>query len=283
MEWDDLRYVLATARSGSFFGASRLLKVSHTTVGRRIKVLEDDLGKPLFRRTRDGCEPTEAVLRLMPVAERVEREMREVGRLAAGVSEEPAGLVELHTAAWILRRILIPALPDFYAAFPSVRLNLVGDVVESAASQATSLITLRFSVMAGRTEIEASLADVNYSVYGPSGQDPDTLPWLTTYGGHIAMSTHSWLTQQGVSTDDVPFLANDADLLAAAIGAGVGKGLIPDLIGQPDPRLTRLTRGGPALVRTLRSLVPRHVVNRAEVRVVLDWVEDAVTQAAMRQ
>lgn len=190
MEWDDLRYLLATARSGSFVGASRLLKVSHTTVGRRIKALQNDLGVQLFIREREGCEATESALRLLPLAERFEKEMRELGRLVAGSGAEPEGLVEVHTAVWVLRRLLIPALPKFWASYPKVRLNFVSDIVEPPATNPIPSMSLRFSVMARRGDIETFLGDMHYSVYAKVGSDPDQLPWTTNYGGPVTISTY---------------------------------------------------------------------------------------------
>jgi hypothetical protein len=43
-------------RSGSYGEAARRLGVSHPTLGRRIKVLEDEARQTLFRPTTDGAE-----------------------------------------------------------------------------------------------------------------------------------------------------------------------------------------------------------------------------------
>ena len=283
MDWDDLRYVLAAARSGSFLGASKLLKVSQATVGRRIKALETDLGSTLFRRYREGCEPTEAALRILPLAEQVESKMRDLGRLVEGVSEPASGLVEVHTATWLLRRLLVPALPAFYADYPKVQLHLVGDVVEQPSIGAVPVISVRFSVMPGPGDIETKIADLNYSVFAPRGKDPDALPWATTYGGQVALSTYTWFLDQNIEPDRVFLLADDADLIAAAISTGEFKGLIPDIIGESLPGIDRLTNGDPDLVRTMRAIVGRHVANRAEVQAVLTWIEETISSAALRQ
>jgi hypothetical protein len=42
-QWDDLRFFLAVARTGSLSAASRALGVGHVTVGRRIALLEEFL------------------------------------------------------------------------------------------------------------------------------------------------------------------------------------------------------------------------------------------------
>ena len=40
MDWDNLRYFLELARSGTLMSAARRLEVDHTTVARRIQALE---------------------------------------------------------------------------------------------------------------------------------------------------------------------------------------------------------------------------------------------------
>lgn len=48
MDWDDLRFLLAVAKSGSLSAAAKELKVEHTTVSRRLRRLEAALARPLF-------------------------------------------------------------------------------------------------------------------------------------------------------------------------------------------------------------------------------------------
>ena len=50
MNWDDLKIFLSVARSGTYSGAAKQLGVQHSTISRRIKVLENDLGTNLVRR-----------------------------------------------------------------------------------------------------------------------------------------------------------------------------------------------------------------------------------------
>ena len=43
-DWNDLRYFLAVARSGSTLSASRNMKVSQATISRRVTILEEAIG-----------------------------------------------------------------------------------------------------------------------------------------------------------------------------------------------------------------------------------------------
>ena len=57
LDWNDLRYFLAVAREGSTLAAGRALRVSQTTVARRIAALEEALGFPLVREAAGRLRP----------------------------------------------------------------------------------------------------------------------------------------------------------------------------------------------------------------------------------
>ena len=60
MDWNDLRFFLEVARAGTTLGASKTLRVSQSTVARRIAALEEALGLELFEKLQSGYALTEA-------------------------------------------------------------------------------------------------------------------------------------------------------------------------------------------------------------------------------
>ena len=54
LNWDDLRFVLAVADTGSVNAAAKVLGVNHATVLRRIASFEESCGGPVFERDRSG-------------------------------------------------------------------------------------------------------------------------------------------------------------------------------------------------------------------------------------
>src|SRR5690349_16181026 len=98
MDWDDLRYFLAVHRAGSTAGAARLLNVQHTTVGRRLTGLEEQLGTSLFARTPTGLVPTSVAADILPLAEDVERAMQAIGRVTQSGGTGLEGVVRLTTS-----------------------------------------------------------------------------------------------------------------------------------------------------------------------------------------
>src|SRR5581483_2405721 len=58
-EWDDIKYFLAVARHGSTLAAARALRLSQSTVQRRVAELERKLGRELVKRHATGYRLTE--------------------------------------------------------------------------------------------------------------------------------------------------------------------------------------------------------------------------------
>lgn len=57
-DWNDIRYLVAVADTGSTLAASRLLRVSQTTVARRLHALESSTGLTMFDRNQAGYRLT---------------------------------------------------------------------------------------------------------------------------------------------------------------------------------------------------------------------------------
>jgi len=60
--------------------------------------------------------------------------------------------------------------------------------------------------------------------------------------------------------------------------AGVGRALIPDILGQDDQRLERLSGADPELIRRYRALVPRHVMTEPSFRAVFNWIKETLAE-----
>jgi hypothetical protein len=74
MQWDDIRYFLELARTGSLSGAARRLKVEHSTVARRVESLEQALGLRLFDRLPRAWTLTAEGELLVAQADRLDEE-----------------------------------------------------------------------------------------------------------------------------------------------------------------------------------------------------------------
>jgi DNA-binding transcriptional LysR family regulator len=151
MELHQLRYFVAVAEERHFTKAARGLRVAQPSVSRAIRVLEEELGTPLFHRMKGNVALTPAGLVLLPWARRVlgdvdgaTGEVRELadlrrGRLAVGATPS------------LTTTLLPPALAKFHAAYPGIELvvheagsrDLVAELEQGALDVALVIMPLR--------------------------------------------------------------------------------------------------------------------------------------------
>ena len=120
MEWGDVRVFLAVMRKRSFGEAARSLGVSHPTVGRRIKALEDEAQQALFRRTKEGLVLTDAGDRVLKLAEAVENSALAMERRLAGNHDRLEGLLRISSAEWFANYVLAPVLSELTRRHPAI-------------------------------------------------------------------------------------------------------------------------------------------------------------------
>lgn len=95
VNWDDLKYFLSLYRKSTFVAAAADLKVTHSTVARRISTLEEGLQTPLFNRTERGCHLTPAGERLVQYAERMESMVIGAEGAVSGITQQLSGTIRI--------------------------------------------------------------------------------------------------------------------------------------------------------------------------------------------
>lgn len=125
IDWEAIRHFLVVAETGSLSAAASQLGSSQPTVGRRIDGLETTLGFKLFRRHARGLDLTHEGAQLLEQARQMLHGAANIQRLAAGDFQQPSGTVRLSLPEGLCHGVLLPAMGDFQARFPSIRLVLV--------------------------------------------------------------------------------------------------------------------------------------------------------------
>eukprot|EP01031_Cornospumella_fuschlensis_P046790 gene46790-57298_t len=124
---DQLRAIKVFVRvidEGSFAAAARALDLAPAVVTRLIAELEDHLGTRLLNRTTrrvtvtpDGAAYYERAMRLLSDLEELEGSMSQ-----ARVT--PRGRIRIDVPGVVGREMIIPHLPDFYAKYPDIQIEL---------------------------------------------------------------------------------------------------------------------------------------------------------------
>lgn len=122
---DDLRYLLAVARSGRLVSAAALLGVDHTTVRRRLDRLESALGVRLLDRGADGWELTAIGRDVAARAAPLEHLVEEVLGAASGGPDSVRGTVRLVAPEAFGVLFVAPCLARLQTVHPAITVELV--------------------------------------------------------------------------------------------------------------------------------------------------------------
>ena len=116
---------VAVAEEGGFAAASRRLDLSAPTVTRAIAALESAIGAELFVRTTRYVRLTDAGQRYLDECRRILRQLEDAEAMAAGAHVAPQGQLVVAAPTSFGQQLLVPAVVDFLAAYPTVSVRLL--------------------------------------------------------------------------------------------------------------------------------------------------------------
>ncbi len=289
--WDDLRYFLTVARTGSTLAAARALRVNQTTVARRIAGLEEATGLTLFERRRAGYALTAAGAALVEQAEAVENAAHSFTDAAAAQTREAHGVVRLTTVEIYAATLLTPLLGELRAAHPGVRIELDSTDVKRDLGAGEADIALR----SGHPPEESGLVGRRI------GHDPWTLYCSRSYaeanglprslaelkghpivgggGDYVWPMYRRWLQRLGLE-DAVVFEHGSASGLLAAVRAGIGMAVLPSLVAGRDPELVQVVAPPQSDKMELWLLTHERVRHAPRVRAVMAFLGERLQQCA---
>ncbi len=281
IDWNDLRYVLALARGGSFATAGRALGTDATTVGRRLRILESRLGTPLFSRdARGAMSPTPTGEIAVAKAETIEAEVMALSGALDAADPMTLGKVRLTAAPSFINRLLIPAMPGLLARHTGLQLELIGDSRNLNLTRREADMALRLArpADAANSKVVAKrIATLDYAIYVAAGRERQakSLPWIV-YEEAMAHLPHArWIAAQAeISGRSSQLAVNDAEALLQAAVAGLGRVLLPKILAENAGGLCRVDSGDKnPPVREIWLLIHAELRQLVRIRTVADWLD----------
>jgi DNA-binding transcriptional LysR family regulator len=126
------------ANVGSFTKAANELHISQPALSRRVSLLENSLGTPLFSRFMDRVQLTEAGSALVPYANAVVTALRDGIEAVRSTNQGERGQISLAIASPLLNSRVISVFQDFQRSSPNIELSL-----HSGTSAEVSVLVLR--------------------------------------------------------------------------------------------------------------------------------------------
>jgi len=225
MEWDLLRTFEAVARLGSLTAAARALGVSQSTVSRQLGRLEASAGSPLLLR--------EAPLRLTERGSALLAAMQPMvdAALAAGSALEDTpelhGEVTLTTVGELLRWDLSPRLPEFYRAYPRLRLRILASNRISSLAAGEADVALRMARPERGELVGRKLRAESYGYFAAASLELHArVAWLGL-AGSLAGLPEQQHAERAFAGRAARLLVEDFEALGLAVEAGLGAAILP--------------------------------------------------------
>lgn len=121
-----LHYFRTVAEFGSYSRGAEFLRISQPAVSRQIRKLEEDLGRPLFRRTGHGVALTEAGEMLQERAQALFRGLEQARAEIRSGRRGLSGTIALAIPSGAGQWLLPPLVARFRALHPEVSLRVFG-------------------------------------------------------------------------------------------------------------------------------------------------------------
>jgi DNA-binding transcriptional LysR family regulator len=119
-----LQAVLALARYRSFVAAASSLKISQPALTRTIKLIEVELGVPLFSRSTRQVTVTDAGKEFAALAERLLNDLRIGAENVREMAAHPRGQIAVASVVSLAGAVLPSLIADYSRRFPGIELHL---------------------------------------------------------------------------------------------------------------------------------------------------------------
>lgn len=275
-DWDDLRVFLSLSREGNLTATARRLEVSHPTVARRIKSLEDTIGARLFDRLPDRFALTAAGEELLADAQAMEQAAESIHRRSAGLTDTAHGTVRI-SASEAMTAFLARHLPRLRKNLQCVEFELVASHMLANLSRREADLLIREQVPDLASIVTRRLGRVAHAVYGSrklkvvdaGRHSMRRMPWIGFDDEHDYMPGQSWVLEL-LDGARPAMRVNNWLVLHEAARAGAGLAVLPCYLGDADPALRRVGSILKDVAADQWLLVHRDLRDLARVRAVID-------------
>ena len=242
MEMHQIRYFLAVCEMLNFTRAAEKCHVSQPSLTRAVKLLEDELGGPLFHRERANTHLTDLGQLMLPHLQQVLAEAEAAKQRAMGFAKLDDAPLNLGVMCTIGPTRLVNLLSSFQRRHPGVQLNIVdGGAKELEERLVQGELDVAIYGMPGTIDERCHarpLYDERFMVAFRSGHpfeaknsvscaDLQDQPYLNRAKCEYIQHIRDILRGLGVRMRQ-PYRSEREDWVQGMILAGLGFGLIPE-------------------------------------------------------
>lgn len=286
--WDDLRVFLNAARHSSLEAAAIGLRQDPTTLGRRVRRLEKQLGVSLLERSRKGHALTPEGEALFNQSEQIEFLVAEIQKTIGGDAQQMMGTVRLSVTEAFGNVIIAPALHQLVSKHPGLNIELVANSgFLSVSKREADMAVLLSRPTTGRLKVR-KLTDYTLQLYAT----PEYLAIHGTPTSSVEIQKHTLIGYvddliyspslryyDEIGPGLVPTLTSSSLLAQKQLACShCGIAMLPRFVGELESGLVTVLEGEVSIERTFWLAVHEDLADHARFRAVTDFLITLVEQ-----
>jgi DNA-binding transcriptional LysR family regulator len=286
IDWNDIRYFLAVARSGTTAAAARSLNVNQSTVVRRLAVLEQGLGLRLFSKKREGYRLTCQGEALLQEAAAVEASVQTFSRRAAALDDALSGSLRVTTAEGMAIGLVPKLLDEFHRRHPGIQVNLIIEDSYNDLSDGSAEVALRAGPPGEGELVGRKLTEASWAVYAsrsyverrgsPATPNDLNAHRLVGFEGPLERIRPARWLQEVAPHGEISYRSNSILGLLFAAQSSYGLALLPCQIGDPESDLVRVLDPLPELTFDFWILTHPDLHKNPKIRAFFDFMTEEI-------
>lgn len=237
LNWDDLRFVLAVADTGSVNAAAKVLGVNHATVLRRIASFEETCGGPVFERDRSGYRLRPNRAPVIEAARLAAQHVSTAEALMQGSHNRVGKTLRITSTDTFCQTVLAAIYPALARRIAPDRVIYLSSNAHLDMARLHADIALRPALLLPDDLVGRKLTDMRFCVYANAeGRAPQG--WLGLSGALERSGPAQWM-QREVDMADIVGSADSFCLLTQMAARSTAQVILPALLGDANPDLVR--------------------------------------------
>lgn len=278
-DWENLRYFLAVARSGTVSGAAKALGVSHSTVLRRVDQFETILDSKLFKKLQRGYELTQAGEKLYANAQGLEADIDELMSQAEGHYDSTAGKLRISQPELGILNVY-PLYAAFRKQHPEITLEVHSTMTAHNINQQEVDIVLRLSEDPPDLLVGRCLGDIQARIYCskdylaglPENHTLNDYEWIAWQMAGSGVTTE-WF-RNNISDPRIVLHSDSMPDVVSAVVNGMGVGFLSSHEARKHPELVELFDGNVVGEFKLWILTHRDLRNSERVKTFMRFMAE---------
>ncbi|MEY8772719.1 LysR family transcriptional regulator [Erwinia sp. ACCC 02193] len=242
MNWENLRFFVAIARSGTLSGAAKELDVDQATVSRRLMSLEAELGSKLIERLPREARLTAQGQIILAEAIEIESSTFKIKRMSVA-NKEKREKVTISAPPILARHFFATNMLKLSQELPQILISILSDVHFVSLSRLEADLAVRLSPGIKDTDIIKKIGKMDFALYTASNychlKSPELWEFIA-YPERVTNFEHKQWLDKIIGDKRVLCEMTDLSHQYETVCSGVGVAGLPCFLADKDKRLVKL-------------------------------------------